>query len=323
MPARWQYSLGVGDDTRIPLRDAGLLLGRDARCDLVLADRSASRHHALIRRNAQGVVAVALGAAPLRVNDRTTRSAQLAPGDRVGVPGLELVLHAQEVIEPDAVWAVVLPGGVQVRVPAPGFAIGAGGAVAPAGWPPAAAVVQRVDAGGVAVQCGAPLLRNGFRLAPGATVELNAGDVLAAEGGDALELLKLGAGNTATLVGEDALPDEVRLTFLARGGRLEVELGGSTTTLWVPDRRFDLLMCLLAPPAPDAGGEAIGDEVVLRRIWPRSPTKSRVDLNVLLKRLRGDLEAAGLSGRLVVRAPGGGATQFRLAPGARVRVEPS
>ncbi|MEZ4235657.1 MAG: winged helix-turn-helix domain-containing protein [Myxococcota bacterium] len=109
------------------------------------------------------------------------------------------------------------------------------------------------------------------------------------------------------------------LEFLPRGGRLSVAVGGQEHALWLPERRFALVVSLLDPPR-HAGGEVVPDEIVLARVWPRQPHKSRVDLNVLVARLRRDLEEASLSTQCVVRAPGGGGTRFPLAPGAEVVV---
>ena len=73
-------------------------------------------------------------------------------------------------------------------------------------------------------------------------------------------------------------------------------MGNDERVLWVPERRFALLVSLLAPPDPLQAGDDVPDEIVLPQVWPRQPHKSRVDLNVLVARLRKDLEAGGASG---------------------------
>ena len=96
---------------------------------------------------------------------------------------------------------------------------------------------------------------------------------------------------------------------------------GLHRTVYLPERRCDLVATLLQPPPPFAPGEFVSDEVILPRIWPgRSMT--RVDLNVLIHRARHDLVRAELDGAaLLDRAEGGNATRFRIARGARISVD--
>ena len=66
---------------------------------------------------------------------------------------------------------------------------------------------------------------------------------------------------------------------------------------------------------------AMDDDVVRAVVWPRNPAVTRPEINMLISRCRRDLIEAGLAGgRLLERAPGGGATRLTLAPGALVRV---
>jgi hypothetical protein len=113
-----------------------------------------------------------------------------------------------------------------------------------------------------------------------------------------------------------------RLSFLPRGGRMELAvLGGRSVTVYLAERRCNLVACLLKPPDPFAPGDFVDDEVVIPRVWPNQ-ARGRTDLNTLLHRARKDLVAAGIDGAaLIERADGGGATRFTLLPGAAVSVE--
>jgi pSer/pThr/pTyr-binding forkhead associated (FHA) protein len=74
----------------------GLLLGRHRSCDIQLADESASRRHALLRVDPDGVELVVLGKKPVLVNDRPVAATQaLAHGDRVALPGFECTVRVE------------------------------------------------------------------------------------------------------------------------------------------------------------------------------------------------------------------------------------
>ena len=67
----------------------GLLIGRDPACDIIVADPSVSRRHALIRASFDGVELVPLGRLPVGHNGRPCERAKLlADGDRIEVAGL-------------------------------------------------------------------------------------------------------------------------------------------------------------------------------------------------------------------------------------------
>jgi DNA-binding winged helix-turn-helix (wHTH) protein len=64
----------------------------------------------------------------------------------------------------------------------------------------------------------------------------------------------------------------------------------------------------------------VDDDTLVTRVWGRDGA-SRTQVNVLIHRARQSLTVAGLNGpALLERAPGGGATRFRIAPGARVEI---
>ena len=110
---------------------------------------------------------------------------------------------------------------------------------------------------------------------------------------------------------------EVRLEFLPRGGRLCLRSPQSETLVYLPDKRCDLMALLLSPPEPSRPGDFVEDEVLLTRIWGKEP-KARTDVNVLVHRLRKDLERGGLDASWVERQKGGGATRFLILPGTEV-----
>ena len=80
----------------------GLLIGRKEDCDLVSADPSVSRRHALVRLTSDGAELVPLGRGPVDLNKKKVdKPTALADGDQLGVPGLvlEVEIDAQR---PDA-----------------------------------------------------------------------------------------------------------------------------------------------------------------------------------------------------------------------------
>ena len=107
-----------------------------------------------------------------------------------------------------------------------------------------------------------------------------------------------------------------------RGGRVVLSTAEGERAVFLADKRLDLVIALLRPPAGFQPGDFIPDDVVRPIVWPRNPGVTRPEINVLIGRCRRDLVEAGLAGaRLLQRAPGGGGTRFALAPGAVVVVE--
>ena len=117
------------------------------------------------------------------------------------------------------------------------------------------------------------------------------------------------------------MPSRITVELLPRGGRVVFSLPGREHTVYLADRRLDLIAALVRPPAGYAPGEFIPDDVLRPIVWPRNPNVVRSDINVHITRCRKDLLAAGLAGpRLLQRAPGGGATRLALAPGCTIEV---
>lgn len=118
------------------------------------------------------------------------------------------------------------------------------------------------------------------------------------------------------------LATAVVLYPLPRGGRVVLTFQDGERAAYLPGRRFQLVWALLAPPPPHAAGELVPNADLIEQVWDDNPAFGcRKDLNVLLTRCRRDLVAAGIApAALIERAPGGGATRVRLAPGARVTI---
>ena len=97
---------------------------------------------------------------------------------------------------------------------------------------------------------------------------------------------------------------------------------GATHTVDLAELRANLVAALLTPPRPYKAGELIPDDVLAPAIWPGQQERGRTDLNLLLHRTRKNLLRAGINPSVVLaRAKKGGATCFRLSPGAHVVVE--
>src|SRR5262245_30487897 len=93
-PTRLRCFLVLPDGPARRVGPSGLLIGRQRDCDIVAADPSVSRRHALVRLTADGAEVVPLGRAPVDVNGAPTTSPRpLADGDHLSLPGLALVVQ--------------------------------------------------------------------------------------------------------------------------------------------------------------------------------------------------------------------------------------
>jgi hypothetical protein len=73
----------------------------------------------------------------------------------------------------------------------------------------------------------------------------------------------------------------------------------------------------LHPPASHHPGDWIGDDVLASVVWPRDYGKGRVEINVLVSRVRRDLAKHGIDGQALIQRERG-STRFVLAPSASV-----
>lgn len=316
------------DGSRRRFGPAGVLIGRDPDCDIVVSDPAASRRQTMLYVSADGPQVVPLGRGRTEVSGQAVAAlANLDHGDEVRVPGLCVTVEGEELPAEDgsaAVWVVEFVGGGMFGVGPRGVRIGSGpnddvrveSAVD-------GAVTLRVAQGQLILEADADVVLRGSLVPSGALETLHSGDLL--EIGDVkFRVLATSQNDAATQV--DDGPDEgrypvaARLVFLPRGGRLTVTVDGKEHSIYLADRRCDLVANLLKPPSPYQAGDPVPDEVLLARIWPRRDMSAST-LSVLLHRVRKDLVRAGIDGGTVITtAPGGGAVRFTLRRGALVEV---
>jgi len=305
----------------------GLLIGRKQDCDLVSDDPSVSRRHALVRLTSEGAEVVPLGRGPVELNGKKLdKPAALADGDELRVPGLvlEIAIDAQR---PDknasASWRLERArGGAFGLVHSP-FVIGGDDSddLIVKRWP-AHALRFHVAQGELYLEAtAAKVTRNGGELEVGAMEQLAVGDEVGFRK-ESFTVRQAPRDATTAVASLDDLPGQVSIEMLPRGGRLVLWTAEGERAVFLADKRLDLVIALLRPPAGFAPGDFIPDEVVRPIVWPRNPGVTRPEINVLISRCRRDLVEAGLAGaRLLQRSPGGGGTRFALAPGAVVTVE--
>lgn len=308
----------------------GLLLGRSAHCDVVIPSERASRRQALVYLGADGPRLEVLGRGLTQVGDRPVeRGADLSDGDRLVLDALELVVSREDtgppVAESPPVWVLEDPSGALFGMARSPFCVGGGDDddLRVVGWPTAALRFRTTVDGGLEVLATLEVTVDGAavapaqpaRLRPGAAVEIDGRRVKVMTGG------AFTSGRTAAAEPRGILRIErVRLEFLPRGGRLTLVLGGEAQTVYLSDRRCDLVAVLLRPPEPQAAGDFVEDDVVIGRVWGRQPA-DRTNLNVLLHRVRKDLAQTGVDGHaLLERSDGGGATRFAIDSDAAVEL---
>ena len=306
----------------------GVWIGRQRDCDIVASDSSISRRHALVRLTSDGAEVVPLGRAPIEVNRKPhAKPHALADGDELRLPGLVLDVQITAAKpDPDASGGYVLerPRGGSFGIAHTPFAIGGGEAddLIVKSWPPHALMLHVAqDELFVEVRAG-KATRDGHELATGTLVALVVGNELQYRGETFAIGFARGRDTTTAVAPSQSLPTRVVIELLPRGGRVVFSLAEGDRAVYLADRRLDLMMALLHPPAGYRAGELIPDDVVRSIVWPRKAGVSRPEINTLISRCRRDLIDIGLAGpRLLERAPGGGATRFVLAPEAEVVVQ--
>lgn len=306
------------------------MVGRSPHCDVVLRSEQASRRQALVYLDSRGPRLVPLGSNPTVVNGAPVSEGELElnEGDLLELYGnnLEVAKQLGERSSPAAgtpVWVLEGPAGGLFGMAHSPFLVGGSPEddLLVEGWPGGALCFRARD-GGLEVEVSTAAKVGEVELEPGETALLRRGQAISI-GGSSVRVVtggELASGSTASLERSDKVT-RARLEFLPRGGRLHLTLAGEEHSIYLTDRRCDLIAVLLQPPEPQKAGDAIEDEVVLARVWGKKRV-DRTHLNVLLHRVRKDLSRIGLDGpALIVRTEGGGATRFVLAESAEVVLE--
>ncbi|MCH9687329.1 MAG: FHA domain-containing protein [Deltaproteobacteria bacterium] len=323
----WRVHLPDGSSRRIDRR--GLVVGRGFDADIVVPHARASRQHVLIRVAPTGPQAVPLTPAPTWVDgEPITTTTMLVDGCRLAMPGLELRVRTSSDDPTTApVWVLERESGALLGVPESGISVGGDPTddVVVDGWP-AAALRLYIVGGRLSVANAVEVEIDGRHVEPDGLEPLERGARLEVCG-ESLHVLGGGTRVSERTTAEPSisahptLPHRVRLSFRPRGGELEVVVGSRQYRVELPERRCELVACLLRPQGRLKAGQMVRDEEIGGRLWPQRAVV-RTDLNVLVHRLRRDLTAAGLDGaRLIERARGGHATRFCLAPEAVVRLD--
>lgn len=318
-----QHWLESGEG-RVPIRSGALLIGRSPGCEIVIPDARVSRHQLMLRATDSGVELVLLGRAAVTVDGALLSShATVSAGAQIALCGSQfrvVTTPAPPSVPPSPEWALETRDAPLHRVSRSPYTVGGGDDddLHLPGWPPALlcfrtvqrALVLEVSRGGV--HCGGPLQEGEVvTLRPGMRVKYLDRSLRV------LPVPREHQDHTAPEEGEE-LPRRALLEFLPRGGRVTVGYGTWERTVWLADRRCDLIATLLAPPPPFAPGDPLPDEVLIPRVWPGG-LQGRVELNTLVFRARKDLVRADLDGgTLLSRAEG--TVRFCLAPGAEVIV---
>ena len=326
-PPRLTCTLVVRGGLSRRVGQCGVLIGRQHDCDLVVSDPSASRRHALIRITSEGVEVIPLGREPVLLNGRACdKTRTLAHGDELALPGLTLSVE----LDARAALGEALGGFVLERARGGSFGIVhtpfvIGGAPSDdlivKAWPEALFRIHLAQ-GELFVELRAGTAElDGESLEVGVLAPIAVGGTLTCRE-EAFTVRRVrGQPATTAVTTRAELPVRVVSEMLPRGGRLVFSTPMGDRAVYLPDRRFDLMMALLRPPGGCTAGEFVSDEVLRGLVWPRSTGVSRQEINTLISRCRRDLVDAGLAGpRLIERAPGGGGTRINLAPNAEVIV---
>lgn len=322
--SRYRCTLTTRDGASRRVGGRGVVIGRQQDCDIVVADPSVSRRHALVRVGVEGCELVPLGKLPVEHNGKPCdRPTPLANGDEIKVATLVLIAVIEEApARSSASTFQLVLGGASYGVTHTPFVIGSGESddLILDRWPPGALrlhvaqgelFVEPIDEHGV---------MNGQPLELGALEPIDVGDSV---GYGALGTLEIARGgdraHTTITTSIHALPSKITVEMLPRGGRVVFSLPTGDHAVYLADRRLDLIMALVKPPSEYAAGDFIPDDVLRPIVWPRNPNVIRSEINVHITRCRRDLLAAGLPGpRLLQRSPGGGATRLALAPKCEV-----
>ncbi len=303
----------------------GIMLGREADCDLVSQDPSASRRHALLRLTTAGLELVPLGRTDTHVNGvAITKPMLLTNADTISLPGIEAVVAI--VSNPASAGGRVRTllqrgNGERFGIRHSPFVLGGASDddLIIKGWPAHAILLHiandephlEAKTSGVTI--------NGEPASIEDVVAVGDSDQFALHD-EVFSIVQARAAVTTAAGTTAPVPRRIRVEMLPRGGRVFFTMGRDEYVVYLADRRLDLMVTLLQPPTGRCG-DYVSDDVLRACVWPRSPGVSRQEINTLISRCRRDLLEAGLpGGRLIERAPGGGGTRIVVAANAEIAV---
>ncbi len=324
MRGKRQYWLEDGRGQRVRVTPGGLVLGRDGQCAIVTANPQASRRHAIVLATGDGLTVQPLGRNPTSINGTpATAVVTVSEGDRVEIPGIQLIVREAAGEAPPSWWYLEGAQEGLLSIAHSPYTVGGGDDddLHVPGWPAAALRFYRTG-DSLVLEAVPGLLHNGYLCPADDLRSVAHGDSLALDDHQ-LRVLAVGGdmGGTTVVSGQPELPARAEFQFLPRGGLLTLEFAAGPIAVSLSELRADLVATLLAPPTGYLAGGLVPDELLLARVWPGQPEKSRRDLNLLVYWTRKALVQAGIDGSaLIERAPGGGATRFTLATGAEVQL---
>lgn len=312
------------DGSRIRVPNAGLVVGRDPSCDVVVADATSSRMQAWVRPARGRLELRALGRHPTRLNGKVVQSrGLLTDGDRIELPGSTFVVRMEATAWVRPIWLVQV-GRLSVRVTQRPLRVGSGADddIQFGDLPPGAVELCQSERGITALFATDGLVDRQavgagevIELVPGSEITLGRHRlVMASEGGSADATFGNSLGPPRAR--------KVHFRFLPVGGQLSLRFEHGSYTVELSELRARLVVALLQPRGEYDPGDYVPDEVVIPSVWPGEPTRGRLDMNTLVHRLRRSLLSRGIDPQTVVtRARSGGSTRFCLWPEAEVVVE--
>lgn len=306
-------SLVTSSGARYPITGHGLVIGRSARCDLVIEGSSISRVQAIFHLDADGPFVNVVGSAPTALNGRAITAERVRAGDTLTIGDHVFTVAAEPQPATQAAWMLRDGAGQLYGVLRADFTIGGGEAtVIVDGWPRRVATLHPGEC--LALEAVEPVVVNGTPLDAGELVTLAQGDAFEYQG-TRFEVVVGGAAHAAGTLRQRGAPIRALLELLPRGGRLILGWSNDEQAVYLPERRCELVALLLQPPSPYRAGELVPDELLVARLGA-----ARVQLNVLVRRVRTDLVRAGLDGMALIERPSGGGTRFVLDSAATAAV---
>lgn len=312
------------DGTRLRVDGRGVLLGRASGNDVIVSDPATSSVHALVRLGPTGPEILSFGRNPSLVNEvRVSGSRSLADGDRVALPGESFVLRlaGEAVSGTEMTWRVYGPQDRPYGVHRTPMTFG-GGPEDDLFIPglPAGAARASLAQGALVLELGIDAEISGRPVAAGDMHTSDVEDVVVL-GGTRLRIVGEPAqgGMSTEIRGPTPLPTTVRFEFLPSGGQLDLTFPRGKVSLRLAEIRARLVATLLSRDGELGPGDWYPDDLLIPKVWPRADNRTRVNVNILVHRVRQDLLKAGVNPFAVLERVDR-ATRLCLAPGAAVEV---